>query len=234
MRDEHVRNVMRHGSYHVFALDYYEAVVYHVHPSCIFVLFHDISWKRRPLFKDVCGMSLDAFGSTSSSSYVSSSESEAAANAMNRDSNEYTATLIDSSDSSMDDDDVALGPWPTRRLRKPSPPADHGARYGLQHLYGYRHPTSPSVADDAHGAFMAAKRWDETQYRCCVFYDGAEIRFRYNYDGAELQRQVKRLTDRGWAVMREPSDVYVTTHGTGLPSGDRPFWRRGDEMDVGS
>jgi len=102
---------------------------------------------------------------------------------------------------------------------------------GLTLLTGYRHPSSPCVQEDAHGAFVVAKWCDEYYYRCCIFYDGAEIRFVYN-DREEVNDQVDRLRERGWVPIREASDMYVTCHGMGLPESGRPFWKKTERGEV--
>ena len=101
--------------------------------------------------------------------------------------------------------------------------ANHGTRYGLELLIGVRHP-SASLSFD-HGAFMIAKRRDEPFYRACFFFASSEIRFTYA-DARTALRQLFDLRGKRWTYMREPVDVYVTCHGTGLPSEEGPFWKR--------
>lgn len=100
---------------------------------------------------------------------------------------------------------------------------NHGSRYGLELLIGVRHPSAALSFD--HGAYMIAKRQDEPFYRACFFFASSEIRFTHP-DLSTALRQVFDLRAKGWTYMREPLDVYVTCHGTGLPPADGPFWRR--------
>ena len=99
---------------------------------------------------------------------------------------------------------------------------DHGKKYGLSCLVGLRHPNSS--LSFSHGAVVFARKSGERYYRCCVFHESSEIRFIYS-NSSEMDNQARYLIGKGWRFIREPVDMYVTCHGTGLPSPDQPFWR---------
>jgi len=87
-------------------------------------------------------------------------------------------------------------------------------------LIGLRNPSSSPI--EKHGAVIAAKRFEDENIQICTFHDGAEIKgFLCSHES--MNSQLNALTDRNWVLMGD-SDIYVTTHGMGLPQ--TPFWER--------
>lgn len=84
-------------------------------------------------------------------------------------------------------------------------------------LVGLRSPSSSPM--EKHGAFIAAKRFGEN-IQICSFHDGAEMKGCL-FSQESLDSQLNALKDQNWVPMGD-SDIYVTTHGMGLPQ--TPFW----------
>lgn len=87
-------------------------------------------------------------------------------------------------------------------------------------LVGLRNPSSSPM--EKHGAVIAAKRFEDGNIQICAFHDGAEIKG-FMCSHKSMNSQLNALKDRKWVLM-EDSDIYVTTHGMGLPQ--TPFWER--------
>lgn len=84
-------------------------------------------------------------------------------------------------------------------------------------LLGMRSPSTSPM--EKHGAFIAAKRFGGN-IQICAFHDGAEMKG-FLSSQESLHSQLNDLKDRDWVSMGD-SDIYVTTHGMGLPQ--IPFW----------
>lgn len=86
-------------------------------------------------------------------------------------------------------------------------------------LAGLRSPSSSPM--EKHGAVVVAKRWTEDAHvKICAFHDGAEI-VGLLITPESMHAQLDALKEREWVPMGD-SDIYVTSHGMGLPQ--TPFW----------